>query len=91
MGLLYAHNGLLTGVENNNGKASQNELALMSKLTLYRKSPNRSQMLYEMVRTFKAAASYHLRRSGKTPDFHWQREYYEHIIRNAKELNTIRT
>ena len=47
-------------------------------------------MLHEMVRTFKAVASYHLRRSGKTPDFRWQREYYEHIIRTPQELDIIR-
>ena len=56
-----------------------------------RKSPYRTQMLYEMIRAFKAVTSYHVRRSGQTPEFGWQREYYEHIIRDSKELDRIRT
>ena len=70
---------------------NQNSTDSMNKLIEYRKSPSRSQMLHEMVRTFKAVVSYHIRRSGKTPEFSWQREYYDHIIRNPKELDRIRT
>ena len=90
-GIIVRTQQFTPNIEHNNDKALQNKLAIMSKLSTYRKSPYRSQMLYEMVRTFKSVASYHLRRNGRTPDFHWQREYYEHIIRNPKELDTIRT
>ncbi len=76
--------------ENNKNNRDHKPEALMSKLEIYRKSSHRYQTLYEMVRTFKAVASYHLRRTGNTPDFRWQREYYDHIIRNAHELDTIR-
>ena len=72
------------------GVTDQNVKDSMNKLIGYRKSAFRSQMLHEMVRTFKAVVSYHIRRSGKTPEFGWQREYYDHIIRNPKELERIR-
>ena len=42
-----------------------------------------------IVRSFKAAVTRECRKKNY-PDFYWQRNYYEHIIRNEKELNNIR-
>jgi putative transposase len=42
-----------------------------------------------IVRTYKAAVTSACRKQGKI-DFAWQRNYYEHIIRNEGDLNRIR-
>ncbi len=44
--------------------------------------------LDEIVRTFKAVSTHGVRLSEK-PNFAWQSRYYEHIIRNDKELDRI--
>jgi REP element-mobilizing transposase RayT len=51
-------------------------------------SPKRNT-LSVIIRTFKAAVT---TQCGKNrhPSFKWQRNYYEHIIRNEAELNRIR-
>jgi putative transposase len=41
------------------------------------------------VRTFKAAAARQIRLDG-LPEFAWQRNYYEHVIRNDQTLAKIR-
>ena len=51
---------------------------------------NRASTLGEMVRTFKAASTRAIRQQV-LPSFAWQRNYYEHIIRNIDELTSIRT
>lgn len=45
--------------------------------------------LGEIVRTFKASATRSIRINA-LPDFAWQRNYYEHIIRNDRSLERIR-
>ena len=45
--------------------------------------------LREVVRTFKGATTYRIRAEDK-PDFAWQRNYYEHVIRNDEDLDRIR-
>ncbi len=42
-----------------------------------------------IVRTYKAAVTTLCRRAGHA-DFAWQRNYHEHTIRDAGELNRIR-
>ncbi len=51
--------------------------------------PTRSQNLHEIIRTFKAVVSCRIHKSA-TPEFAWQREYYDHIIRNQQQLDRIR-
>ncbi len=69
-------------------KTSKDE---MNKMQIYKASPYRRQMLCEMVRTFKGVTSYYVRRSdGGTRGFGWHRDYFEHVIRSAKELDTMR-
>jgi putative transposase len=51
--------------------------------------PIPSPKLGQVVRTFKAAATSQVRQN-LDPDFAWQRNYYEHVIRNEKSLNRIR-
>jgi REP element-mobilizing transposase RayT len=51
-------------------------------------SPRRNT-LSVIIRTYKAAVTTACRRIGRD-DFAWQRNYYEHIIRNERELNAIR-
>jgi REP element-mobilizing transposase RayT len=50
---------------------------------------NRAPTLGEIVRTFKAVSTRVIRRTVK-PDFAWQRNYYEHVIREDESLNRIR-
>ena len=64
-------------------------LAAMNALQRYRTTSNRSQSLKEIVRTFKGAVTYYMHTKG-TLEFGWQHNYYEHIIRNTKELTLIR-
>ena len=50
---------------------------------------NHAPTLGEIVRTYKAASTRLIRQAG-TPDFAWQRNYYEHIVRDEESLNRIR-
>ncbi|MFL5624992.1 MAG: transposase [Ktedonobacteraceae bacterium] len=45
--------------------------------------------LGEIIRTFKAVSTHSIRTSGN-PNFAWQSNYYEHIIRNDNSLDHIR-
>ncbi len=56
----------------------------------FRTTSHRFQTLNEMMRTFKAVTSYHVRKKENAA-FAWQRGYYEYIIRNEKELGFIRS
>ena len=46
--------------------------------------------LWEIVRVFKAATSYQIRRSEGKPWFAWQDGYYESVIRTEAALQQIR-
>ena len=46
--------------------------------------------LGNIMRVFKAVATDRVRRSGQS-DFRWHHNYYDHIIRNEKDLDRIRT
>ena len=50
---------------------------------------NRTHKLGEIVRTFKAASTRLIRSTGNL-NFAWQRNYYEHVIRDDNSLNRIR-
>ena len=54
-------------------------------------SKGRKPLLGNIIRTYKAATTYSIRRAG-TPKFGWQSNYYEHIIRlnYKKDLERIR-
>ncbi|MGH2586193.1 MAG: transposase, partial [Dehalococcoidia bacterium] len=43
----------------------------------------------DVVRSFKAVSTRRIRASGR-PDFGWQRNYYEHVIRTEAALDRIR-
>ncbi len=49
----------------------------------------RSPRLGDIVKTFKGWASYYIH-AGGAPDFAWQRNYYEHIIRHEGQLRAVR-
>ncbi len=51
-------------------------------------SPQRNKLAI-IMRTYKAAVTTRCRRAGHL-DFRWQRNYYEHVIRNEHDLNDIR-
>jgi REP element-mobilizing transposase RayT len=42
-----------------------------------------------MIRAYKAVSTRLIRREAAS-DFAWQRNYYEHVIRDEKSLNRIR-
>ena len=46
--------------------------------------------LWEIIRVFKAATTYQVRRSEGKPWFAWQEEYYDTIIRTETALRQIR-
>jgi len=50
---------------------------------------NRAPTLGEIVRVYKAVATRSIR-AGSDPGFAWQRNYYEHVIRDEGSLNRIR-
>ncbi|MGE5302527.1 MAG: transposase [Alphaproteobacteria bacterium] len=50
---------------------------------------NRAPTLGEIVRTYKAVSARTIRQTENSA-FAWQRNYYEHIIRNEESLNRIR-
>lgn len=49
----------------------------------------RAPTLGEIIRAYKAISTRGIRRTVKA-DFSWQRNYYEHIVRNEESLNRIR-
>lgn len=52
---------------------------------------SRKPILGKIIRYYKAKTTHKIRKSiGEKDYFAWQRNYYEHIIRNQKELNQIR-
>ena len=46
--------------------------------------------LFEIIRGFKTFSSRRINKIQNSFYFQWQRDYYEHIIRNENELNRIR-
>ena len=50
---------------------------------------NRAPTLGKIVRAYKAVSTRLIRQAG-TPDFAWQRNYYEHIVRDEESLDRIR-
>lgn len=50
---------------------------------------NRAPTLGEIIRTYKAASTRMIRQTANLK-FAWQRNYYEHVVRNEESLNRIR-
>jgi len=46
--------------------------------------------LSKIVQTFKSITAVKIRKMGFKGEYFWQKNYYEHVIRNDKELNMIR-
>ncbi len=51
---------------------------------------NSSVPLNRIVQAFKSITTVKIKRTGFKEKVFWQRNYYEHIIRNEEELNRIR-
>ncbi len=50
-----------------------------------------AQSLPSIIGSFKSAVTKQINRSRNTPGYPvWQRNYYEHVVRNEKELQSIR-
>jgi putative transposase len=47
---------------------------------------NRAPALGELIRAYKAVSTRLIRREA-TPDFAWQRNYYEHVVRDEESLD----
>jgi len=75
----------LVGVDNHNSSVGVEYIQPLPK-TFQHVIPN---SLGSIIRSYKAAISRECRKQ-KYSDFSWQRNYYEHIIRNDKDLNNIR-
>jgi putative transposase len=50
---------------------------------------HRAPTLGEIIRTYKAASTRMIRQTANL-EFAWQRNYYEHVVRNEESLNRIR-
>jgi putative transposase len=50
---------------------------------------NRAPTLGEIIRTYKAVSTRMIRQTANL-EFAWQRNYYEHVVRNEESLNRIR-
>ncbi|HEY2986740.1 MAG TPA: transposase [Candidatus Binatia bacterium] len=50
---------------------------------------NHAPTLGKIIRVYKATSTLLIRRKA-TPEFAWQRNYYEHVVRDEKSLNRIR-
>ena len=50
---------------------------------------NRAPTLGEIIRTYKAASTRMIRQTANL-EFAWQRNYYEHVVRNEESLYRIR-
>jgi len=50
---------------------------------------NHAPTLGEIVRTFKALSTYQIRKTANL-SFSWQRNYYDHVIRNDDDFHRIR-
>jgi REP element-mobilizing transposase RayT len=74
----------LHGIITNNGATSNAK---------YKSSNNplssHLSLLGQIIRTFKSASTSQIRKTVR-PDFSWQHNYYEHIIRQEKDLDHIR-
>ena len=51
--------------------------------------PRRKMLIPRVIGSFKKFASRQIR-SEINPDFHWQRSFYDHVIRNKESLEKIR-
>ena len=77
---LYAHN---VGANSRSPKSFTSDSPV--------KPPMNPKSLSSLISGFKAAVTAQINRQRNTPGIPvWQRNYYEHIIRNEKELNRIR-
>ena len=56
---------------------------------LHQGAMNRAPTVGEIVRAFKAAAARRIRQCGMGT-FAWQRNYYEHVVRDERTLSSIR-
>ena len=57
--------------------------------TAHEGAMNHAPTLGEIVRTYKAASTRMIRQTANR-EFAWQRNYYEHVVRNEESLNRIR-
>jgi putative transposase len=66
-------------------------IIILTKSLRYSKPENPFKpTLSDIICDYKSAASYHIRRSGKIPEFGWQISFYDVIIRNKQMLQDIR-
>lgn len=57
--------------------------------TAHEGAMNRAPTLGEILRAYKAASTRMIRQTANL-EFAWQRNYYEHVVRNEESLNRIR-
>jgi len=51
---------------------------------------DKKHSLSEMIRGFKTFSSKKINKINPNIDFHWQRSFYDRVIRSQKELENIR-
>jgi REP element-mobilizing transposase RayT len=77
-------------VNNTKNKDTINRVSTNSYIIFKEHNPMFKKSLSTIIRWFKGKSSYEIRKNLNIPEFAWQRNYYDHIIRNEKELEEIR-
>jgi REP-associated tyrosine transposase len=88
----HIHGIIMIVDESNSTKDLMNEPSWMNQTptrTEWVLTKNSKQTIGKIIRYYKSKTSYMIHNSG-TKDFKWQRNYYDHIIRNEKDLNAAR-
>ncbi len=82
----HVHGIIMIIDEINHSEGLINQTPTMKKWVMMK---NSKQIIGKIIRFYKGKTSYIIHNSG-VEDFKWQRNYYDHIIRNEKDLNATR-
>ena len=80
-------------IENNIGIREKNNVGVQNFEPLQKKNKYQHiipKSLGSIIRAYKSAVTMWCNKDNNANYFRWQRNYYEHIIRNNQELNKIR-
>ena len=86
---LIARAGLMNQTPTTHGQCQKQKTIHHTPATDWISMKNPAQTLGRIIRHFKGRASRYIRENGLIY-FQWQRNYYDRIIRNEKELTAIR-
>ena len=89
-GTLYDATGALSHAGNQNNNISNKRAGAANRAGTSRAPARGAPTLGDAIGSFKSLCTYRCRKSLLDVSKLWQRNYYEHVIRNDKEMNEIR-